>query len=149
MIQLRSTFAVSDIERGLNEMAKRGKYPGVVLRAFRGPARKDQAQHARDKEDQDGGAWPARARATTFGRGAKRARARGRRLLGRLPTSLAVTVTRTRLIVDSRIPWSNIHQTGGRAGKGAQIPRREFLWWSPSLLREVAKSLTEHVGEGW
>lgn len=53
------------------------------------------------------------------------------RLLGRLPTSLAVKISRGVLQVYSKVPWSGVHNVGGTAGKGSKIPARTFLRLEP------------------
>ena len=136
------------VQRGLDEMVRRGMRPGLVLGSLRKPARKDQMEHGKAKQGPDG-PWPARAASTTQGRGKRRARIRRRRLLGRLSSAINIYVRRSALVVQSKVRWSNVHQQGGTAGRGARIPERRFLWWSGELLDHVAKRLLDHVGEGW
>lgn len=49
------------------------------------------------------------------------------RLLGRLPTSITAKLSRSMLQVYSRVPWAGVHNVGGSAGKGSNIPARTFL----------------------
>lgn len=49
------------------------------------------------------------------------------RLLGRLPTSITAKLSRSMLQVYSRVPWAGVHNVGGPAGKGSEIPARTFL----------------------
>lgn len=145
---IAGSVKLDHVQRGLDEMNRRGLRPSIVLAGLRKPARKDQSQHARKKEGPDG-AWPKRARATAYGRGAKRKRLRRRRLLGRLPSALNMKVTRSSLTVQSKVPWSGVHQHGGRAGNGARIPQRHFLWFSDEILDLAAERLQDHVKGGW
>ncbi len=117
------------------------------------PTRIDQRQH-HVAERGPAHRWPALA-ASTIARnrypratkGRKRAGGRwrkklpsisavmGRKLLRRLPAALISRASSHSLIVFSRVRWSGVHQEGGRAGHGARIPQRQFLWISPWLVR--------------
>lgn len=107
-------------------------------------ARADQQKHDRELEGPDG-KWPPLAASTLE----RRTRPRGRdkkgknrswptKLLGRMPKAIRSTPTNRSLTVRSRIArFGYIHQAGGRAGHGARIPRRQYLWISSWLLRQV------------
>ena len=105
-------------------------------------AKHDQDQHDRALQGPDG-PWPSYAASTLARRARKRGRdKRGRqrswpaKMLGRFPKSIQAISSSRSLIVRSRIAkFSLVHQEGGRAGHGANIPRRQFLWIS-AWLRE-------------
>lgn len=109
-------------------------------------AQYDQERHDRALEGPDG-KWPALAASTLE----RRSRPRGRdrkgknrswptKLLGRMPKAIRSVPTNRSLTVLSRIArFSMVHQAGGRAGHGARIPRRQYLWISPWLLRRAAE----------
>lgn len=48
-------------------------------------------------------------------------------LLGRLPRMNKASITSTTVRVESMVPWSNVHNQGGTAGKGAKEPARTWL----------------------
>lgn len=114
---------------------------------LRGPARFDQRHHWRKDEAPDGH-WPGLARSTLERR--KRPRGRGKdgrnrswpkKLLGRFPNALQSIASSKSLIVRSRVKrFSMIHQEGGRAGHGARIPRRQYLWISHWLVMQARKA---------
>jgi phage gpG-like protein len=106
--------------------------------------RADQRDHSKQKEGPDG-KWPARKR---LGSSTKKARRRNaRKLLGKLPNAVVITASSTSVVARSRAAWSSVHQDGGRAGKGAVIPRRQFLWISDELLQTAADVVADHVVE--
>lgn len=115
---------------------------------LRGPARFDQRHHWRKDEAPDG-QWPGLAASTLERRTRPRGRGKdGRRrswpkkLLGRFPTALQSIASARSLIVKSRVKrFSMIHQEGGRAGHGARIPRRQYLWISDWLRQQAVKAL--------
>jgi phage gpG-like protein len=106
------------------------------LRALKRPMRQDQREHAKANEGPSGN-WPAR-----------KLKSRGR-LLGRLPTSYALTVGRRSVSVVSSVRWSAVHQQGGTAGHGARIPARPFLWVSNDLHVDAAAIMSHAVREAW
>jgi phage gpG-like protein len=48
------------------------------------------------------------------------------------------------VVVESRVPWSGIHNRGGAAGRGAQIPPRPFLEVTQDGARALAAIALEH-----
>jgi len=103
----------------------------------RKPARADQREHAKEEEGPDGPWIPRRSRTRARSKSGRRRRAR--KLLGRLPRALQIKHDKRRLLIRSRVRWSGVHQEGGVAGRGAQIPARTFLWPSDELLGKVAE----------
>lgn len=114
---------------------------------LKGPATFDQRHHW-NKVEAPWGRWPGLAPSTLERRTRKRGRdKKGRnrswptRLLGKFPTALKKTASTRSLVVESRVKrFSMIHQTGGRAGHGARIPSRQYLWISAWLLQQAEKA---------
>lgn len=146
MIGIKGSADVSGVLRDIERVRQLARSPRVVLRSMRTPVRRDQMAHGRAAAASDG-AWPKRAAATVEGRGKKRAKIRRRRLLGKLSSAIKIFIDRSTLTVQSMVKWSAIHQHGGIAGRGARIPRREFLWFSPDFLSEVRKKFLDYLTE--
>lgn len=66
----------------------------------------------------------------------------GHRILGRLVSSLGATVDPENVTVASRVGWAGIHNRGGTAGHGAQIPKRTFL----ELTRQIVEAFVQSLG---
>jgi len=139
--------------RRMSELDKAKVFRGLKL-----PTRIDQRQH-HQAERAPSARWPAlapstiernkyaratkgRKRAIGKGRGQRWRKSlgrisavMGRKLLRRLPGAILASVTSRSLIWRSRVGWASVHQFGGRAGNGARIPQRQFLWISPWLER--------------
>lgn len=120
-------------------------------RAFRElarPLRNDQTNHARAQEGSDGKWEPRQFRVRRSGRRKGRLirpKGRSRKILGRLPRSYRMQVSRRAMVVFSRAPWSAVHQDGGVVGNNqtrAKIPRREFLYASDEFMDQAIR----HVG---
>lgn len=122
-----------DAERTLAAF-KVAAHPAVVVavaKELRHPVRADQANHARAQEGPDG-AWPARRTPSR------------RRMLGRLPGAIRLTVTGATVAATSKVAWSGAHQDGPtRVGRGAIVPQRQYLWISDELLRAAEQALIE------
>ena len=146
MIDVSVTVDIGDVDRGLDAMQRRAHLLGFAFRALKKPMREDQRDHAKAKEGPDG-AWPARKVLGSSPRKGRRRRAR--RLLGKLPNAIIVAAESDRIIARSRASWSAVHQDGGRAGHGAVIPRRQFLWISDELMNKAVEVIGEYVIGGW
>jgi len=143
---VKATFDFDEVERGLDAMLRAGRSPASVLSSFRRPSRRDQMDHGVAQSGPES-RWAPRAKATTTGKGKRRAKARRRRILGRLSSAVITMVVGHRLVVESQVKWSDIHQRGGVAGRGAKIPARPFLWWSSRILVDIGAAIVTHVGE--
>lgn len=122
-----------------------------AFRAARPSLKQDQRDHAK-KQSGPGGAWAPRSSSTknraggaTYG--ATRMSRRARKVLGRLPTAIAVKPERTRAIMRSLVRWSDVHMTGGRVGRGAVLPARVFLWISDGALELVSGVVVRHLAK--
>lgn len=67
------------------------------------------------------------------------------RVLGRLGSSIASKVKRGSLTVYSKVPWAGVHNEGGQAGHGAQIPARPFLFLEPEDIDVLAEILVNRM----
>lgn len=117
-----------------------------AFRNLRGPATHDQRDHWK-RDEAPFGRWPGLAASTLERRTRTRGRdKRGRKqrwpkkLLGRFPTATQSIASSHSLIVRSRVKrFSWIHQAGGRAGHGARIPSRQYMWISKQLKEETRR----------
>jgi phage gpG-like protein len=123
---LTASVDLRRVERGLRDVLRRAERAGPFFRDERKPLREDQREHA-----------------TT-----RRARGR-RRLLGKLLTAVSYRPSADALRAESRIPWSGVHQHGGRAGRGAQIPARTFLYFGKNYLRDMAERFLAYALAEW
>lgn len=150
MIGIKATVKLHGLEaalRRLNTMEKKAAFREVGAHA-----RQDQALHDAKHEGPDG-PWPALhpstvARYAKMAK-AKRGKARARKLLGRLPRALKTVITGSSIRIVSRVKWAFVHQAGGRAGRGARIPRRQFLWISDRLMQRSSRVFQQHLLKAW
>ncbi len=165
-------FRDERVRAGLLALEKRRKQLTRVFRKLRVPLRQDLAEYAKNQSSPEG-SWPRRAPATerrvkerasthTFTKKHKKPKIGPRRvetssrqmtdLLGKLPVTVS---TRTRggtaasLIAESKVPWSAIHNEGGVAGRGSQIPARPFVFFSPPFMNTAVKAIEHFMIEGW
>lgn len=139
MIEARVNLSL--VNRALNTLRKPDLRPAFKL--ARKPLRDDIRDHRR-KRQSPGGSWAPRAASTRVrAAGAKRSRP----LLGKLPTALATKVSRQSLRSISRVPWSDVHRTGGTVGHGAKLPGRDFLWASGQALGAIAGLVSAHLAK--
>lgn len=126
---------------------RRGDFRQALLR-LRKPARRDQREH-KIRQQGPRGPWAPLA-ASTLERYARLGKRRNRRILARLPNSLAATVTPDRLTLKSRVRWSMAHQDGPtRVGRGSILPQRQFLWISNDLRKDVRREFTRALFRRW
>lgn len=84
-----------------------------------------------------------------LGRALEKSEKKGGKILGRLAGSIFPTVTSNSLTLTSRPEWSSIHNEGGTAGHGAQIPKRTFLEWTPERLHKIAQIIAYGFRDAW
>lgn len=120
---------LSDAFAGLDSMAR-----PPLPRAFaflKAPLRFDQKEHASAKAGPEG-AWPARASSTL--ERYSHMKKPPKRIMGKLPTAVTYAATASSVTATSRAKWSEVHQVGGRVGRGSMLPARPFLWLSDKML---------------
>lgn len=142
---IHGSFDTRALERALDEMARRGEHGAPFFRELAPRARQDQREHARQRQGPEA-PWQPRAEQTAARLRRKRKR---RPLLGRLPGAIQVKVHPDAVEIRSRVAWSGIHQEGGRANHGAEIPARPFLWWSPDFLDDAEEAALLYVTRNW
>lgn len=112
----------------------------------RKPLRVDIKDH-RAKQQGPDSTWAPRAASTATR--ARLGRGRARKLLGRLPTTLATKVARDRIRMTSRVAWAQVQQTGGRVGHGSKLPARPFLWASTAVVQAIRDRVLARLNELW
>lgn len=156
-------FNGSEATIALDLTAKRATKLKSAFRTLAKPLRKDQSDHAAQKAGSRG-KWPQLAKGTLRNRRSARAQIKAaktapqattkrasrrrnppRKLLGRLPRAIKTTVGDLFIRMESLVPFSMVHQKGGRVGKRALLPAREFLWISKAAHKNAAKMLAEHI----
>lgn len=75
----------------------------------------------------------------------KSVRRRKRKLLGKLPNAVTIKERAMGIAAVSKVPWSDVHNVGGRVGRGAVLPQREFLFMSPAFVETAVDRMAEFV----
>jgi phage gpG-like protein len=150
------------IKKAFKAMERAGENPKKVWRVVKKPMRDDQKEHMRAAEDSKGAKWKPLASSTVERRLSKGGRAgkhtkRGKlkksaakklgKLLGnKLVSGSKFKVSRRSIkLTQTKVKWAGIHQHGGRAGRGNQIPKREFFYISDDLLAKTARHIARHI----
>lgn len=68
-------------------------------------------------------------------------------LLGRIASSIRAEISKGTLVIESGIEWAGIHNDGGTAGKGAHIPKRTFLEWTPERIDKFVEIAQQYLIE--
>ncbi len=53
------------------------------------------------------------------------------------------------MVARAKVAWAWVHQHGGRVGRGATIPAREFLYFSEEFVADVEEALAKYLARGW
>lgn len=141
---LVATVELGTVERAF--VAARNPNLRPAFAESRKPIRADMRAHAKAQQGPGGSVWPGRA-SSTRARAQSRRNRRPRKLLGRLPGALSITVDPRRALVKSQVAWSAVQRDGGVAGNGARIPARDWLWASDALLATVSESISKLVAK--
>ncbi len=157
MITFDARAAEKAIVKELNMMSARGRNMKPIFRSLRKPLRTSLYGIIDSQKDSNGRKWPGRSAAsiariknarksrTKSGRLRKAAeRKLGSSLSKRMVGDSKVTVGKDFIKVTSNIPFSGVHQSGGRNGN-ASIPKREFFYITDKFLKASAKVMVEHV----
>lgn len=153
------------IKKAMRTMERAGENPKKVWRVLRKPLRKDQKEHMRAAEDSKGGKWKPLASSTIERRLSKGGRAgkftkRGKlkkkaqrglsKLLSqKLVSGAKVKITRSAIVITSKVPWAGVHQHGGRVGRGSMLPAREFFYVGDGLIKQTARALAKHIADAY
>lgn len=140
MLPLKLHVDFSDVVAGLDNLAR---LPAArIHRELKPLVRADQAEHA-SKRTGPGGRWAPRALATVEKMRLEHVR---RRPLGKLTGGgVSYRSTASAITATSKIPWSGVHQEGGRVGRGAEVPARPFLWISDALLHDSQRLVVDQL----
>ncbi len=128
------------VEQGFKAAERRARNLGTAFRELKKPLGEDQKDHGR-RQRGPFGQW-ARRKPSTLAFYRSRGKGRVPRPMGRLPRAVAYESNALGVYGVSRARWSEVHQDGGTAGKGARIRARPFLWLSPKLL-DIAENTIE------
>lgn len=134
--------------------AHRGSW-SPVFKELKKPWREDLKAHAAREEGPDA-RWAKRAVRTHLrgrrkkgqalkGGGKRMVRRGSRRLLGKLPSAVTFRVSRGSILGVSKVPWSEVHNTGGKVGRGSMLPKREFLYVSPAIQQLAADRMAAYA----
>lgn len=66
-------------------------------------------------------------------------------LLGQIANSIGWEIKEGGLEVFSRITWAGAHNEGATVGRGARLPERRFLQWTPERIAMLAKIAEETI----
>lgn len=163
MLQITGTIRLHEVKAGMHGMLRQSE--STAARSFfesvRKPAQQDLREHQKERKGEVG-AWPPLDPETLRNRQLVRARRKGRkpgrrrrspgfaaRMLGVVPRAWKAFVSEDGLLLRNMIPWASVHDQGGRGGKGATIPRRQFVYFGRDFLEDVLAVWQEHVLKGW
>ncbi len=134
-----------EVDRGFSAMERRAHALGPAFRQLKPELRADQRDHAARRAGPFA-AWAARAPATLAkAKRGKSGRIRRSRPLGKLLTAIDYSATATQVMARSLVDWANVHQEGGRVGRGAVIPARPFLWISDAMMARASEIILRHI----
>jgi hypothetical protein len=163
---VKVTWNDREVKAALKRMRHhRGSF-APVFKDLKKPWREDLKAHASRERGPDG-KWPKLAASTsgryehrssqrkrlTGGRSGpvqkKLIRRRSRKLLGKLPSAVTFRAKAGSIMGVSKVPWSEIMNEGGRVGRGAVLPKREFLFVSPAFQKLAGQKMAEYVVKEW
>lgn len=139
MIEATLNWDLEELFEGYDEMSAAGRDLRPVWREVKPLVREDVRDHFKTREGPDD-TWPPRDKAS---------RGQRRMLLGRLRTAWSFEIFPRLLRIVSKVPWSGVHQDGGRAGHGASIPQRVHMYFSEKFLDVLVDRLAEHLVRRW
>lgn len=157
---------LSELDRALADLERRGKRMGPAFRELTRPLGKDLGGIARQQTGPNS-RWPKRsplteARRLKRNRSARttkamrtiapkkfRRRSVPKRILGRLPAARAITSGDLYVRATWRAAWALAHHLGARVGGGVRLPARPFAWLSNQIKDKAREVLARHVMKGW
>jgi len=152
-----------EIEHSLYALQARGHDLKPVFLKARKYLRRDTSDHQKKLEGPTG-RWKGLAPSTIaqrMQRAGKQGRARRAHRVGpirrprgailgrKLTNAYQVFIWDEKMIAKSRVAWSGVQAYGGRAGKGAVIPGRDWLWVDDTFLQAVLNICSVRYGELW
>lgn len=143
-LQIGLRLDTRSVERGLRDVARRGRRLRPFFASMRRPAGQDQRNHARGRQGPQH-RWPPLSAAT-------RAKAGRRKPLGKMTRASARTsrVSHSALVIRHKWQVSGVHQEGARStGHGAEVPARPFLWFSDEFVDGAATAWLAYALDEW
>lgn len=112
------------LKRDVKRAEKKAKKPGTVERRLSVLAefRRLEAGGSLDKS-----LLTEKQQKSLLGRVERAKKDASEKMLGKVAASIKTSIKNGTLTVESKIPWAGVHNEGGPAGHGANIPKREFL----------------------
>lgn len=133
--------------------ARKAKNMTRVMRELKPLLKQDQQINTRMRIGPDNTRFDRRSAAT---RARNRWKRKGKRQrkgpmvdFRRLSGALQLGYGRDFVVARSRVPWSSVHQTGGRVGNGTVLPERPYLYVSEKLQRIAAAKIKRHIRRSW
>lgn len=77
--------------------------------------------------------------------GGNRRKIQGHKLLGKLAQAFTFNITGSAVVITNHIPWSGVHNLGGKVGNGATLPARPFLFFSSANEQRLAEIAGEEL----
>ena len=66
-------------------------------------------------------------------------------LLGKLASSIGAKAQGLRVVVESAVAWSRVHNEGGTVGHAAAVPERRFLEITQEAVQALAQIALDHL----
>lgn len=104
-------------------------------------------QRFKDGVDPDGQPWPKSQRVLGQTRGKGRKGSKTLVDTGRLRSSLTVVASADESVVGSNTIYARIHQFGGKAGRGVQLPARAYLGVNDDNRKIIAAIVEDAIEE--
>lgn len=154
---------LSAVDQRLADLQTRGERAAPAFKELQKPLRADQRDHSKTQQGPSG-SWVPRSPLTEARRAARGRNQRANRnrlhkhavgkatpkkILGKLPNAMVVTVGELFVKIVSRVDWSGVHQEGGVVGKHAGVPQRTFYWLSDKIVGIAEDIILKHVMKDW
>lgn len=154
---------LTELDQRLADLQTRGERAAPAFKELQKPLRADQRDHSKTQQGPNG-PWVPRSPLTEARRAARgrnqranrkrlHSRAVGKatpkRILGKLPGAMVVTVGELFVKITSRVDWSGAQNDGGRVGKRATLPERTFYWLSDKVVGIAEEIILRHVMKDW
>lgn len=154
MPELSAKVELADVFEGLGNMRRRAELGRDFFIALKPDARSDLAMRRHQRKGPSG-AWPPPSRKTRVYEAKRdlggrfmqgRTRRKGKPgTLGKLTRSWSVKADDNGIHFLSKVPWADVHNSGGIAGKGARMPKREFGYFSPEFVEHASRKYVSYV----
>lgn len=144
--RLRKNLVKAEKEKDRILAARQGVHAaGEALAVARGRGDAAGIAKAQAKHDRTAATAGQRLRSHVGGDATK---AGGHQMLGRVARSLQWRIDGSKVSAYSKVPWSNIHNEGGTAGRGASEPPRPFLFITDEDRITLSEIVLDHLRGG-